>query len=395
MSLPPCTLVAEASHLDVGRGLAIVDLDVRLAPSPQCRFDAGAALLAREEGRDPPDVIVWRAEVQGSESYLGGAVGGVAFDVPAHERAPMRVRVRAVLRGERFVAAPLSTDPDVHVDAVPFSASAQSVWGAHAIAGVVHWIDVGVPMVVTTDPTRDHEPLTIDERVSIDPRDAPAVLIVDGGPILGDAPSHESAATQWRTRRAELAAGGAPALSTLLDDLPVSIATASDAEGVQEALDEAALAALSASGSRDPLVAAIGQRLATAIASGMSSCDRKELGARFPEHWTAASPALIATGVLEDATSGCPRLSDLLAVNHHDLDASSMGLEALRRAMATSPSDWPKVGRATQARAPLSPAQGHRLHGRRRIAFALFIALGVALAALVGLWIQRSRAARA
>src|SRR3954465_4438679 len=123
--LPPCTLVAEAVRLGVGRGVAVVGLDVRLArPHAECRLDLGAVLLAREEGRGPPELVAWRAEIDGGPTRAAGPRGEGARDVPA---GAMRVRVRAVLRGERFVAVPLATDRLARSPKATFTAKATSV----------------------------------------------------------------------------------------------------------------------------------------------------------------------------------------------------------------------------------------------------------------------------
>ena len=120
--LSPCAIVAEAVRLDVGRGVAVVDLEVHLAPAEtRCRLDLGAVLLAREEGRGPPELIAWRAEIDGGPTHAAGPRGEVALDVPAKAR---RVRIRAVLRGERFVAVPLSTDVTARAPNATFTALA-------------------------------------------------------------------------------------------------------------------------------------------------------------------------------------------------------------------------------------------------------------------------------
>src|SRR5260221_11879057 len=147
--LPPCTVLTEAARLDVGRGVAVVEHEARIASPSPCTLDFGAALLAREEGRGPPERIAWRIDVDGVLAAMGGPLGAASIDLPAGRH---RVRARAAMRAERFVGAPTSLDPAVRPAEVRFSARAKSSWGVFGIAGDARWVDVGVPIVVGVDP---------------------------------------------------------------------------------------------------------------------------------------------------------------------------------------------------------------------------------------------------
>ena len=371
--LGPCVILAEAVRLDVGRGVALVDLDARLVrPDAPCRLDLGAVLLAREEGRGPPELIAWRFAIDGGRARAFGPRGEVAVDVP---RGAERVRVRAALRGERFVAVPLSTDRLARAKTATFRASASSVWGARTTAGVAQWVDLGTPIVAQVDTARDHEPLTLFAQLG--DGDAPA-MIVDAGPMLGGAPS----STSPEMRRAELASGSARALSILLTDLPLAIATAPDDPSVIERMREAALAALSAASSREPLLAIVGQRLTTALASGLQTCAR-EASVVVPARWPVLPTALAGSGVLEDESAGCPRVAELLATNHPTIPIARESLAALDEALAEAPDDLPAIAPLFRASTPLDqPPRPSRNARRRRF---LRVSLLV-LALVVGAW---------
>lgn len=371
--LGPCVIVAEAVRLDVGRGVALVDLDAELIrPEAACRLDLGAVLLAREEGRGPPELIAWRYEIDGRGTRAFGPRGEVAIDVPegAH-----RVRVRAALRGERFVAVPLSTDRLARGKTATFRAWATSVWGARTTAGVAQWIDFGTPIVAQVDTARDHEPMTLFARLG--DGDPPA-MIVDAGPMLGGAPT----ATSPELRGAELARGGVRALSILLTDLPLAIATAPDDASVIERLREGALAALSASSSREPLLAVVGQRLGTALASGFRTCARSA-DVVVPARWPALPSALAGSGVLEDESAGCPRVSELLATNHPAIPIARESIAALDEALAEAPDDLPAIAPLVRSSPPLDKA-GQPARSARRRRFLRPLALLLAL--VVGAW---------
>jgi hypothetical protein len=374
--LSPCIVVAEAVRLDVGRGVAVVDLDARLVRDrPACRLDLGAVLLAREEGRGPPELIAWRADVDGRPSHAAGPRGEVALDVPAHTQ---RVRVRAVLRGERFIAVPLSTDRLARGPNATFAAMASSVWGARSTAGVAQWIDLGTPVVVRVDPTRDHEPLTLFAPLG---DGEPPAMIVDGGPLVGGAPT----VTTPADRSAELARGGARALSILLTDLPLAIATAPDDASVIERLREASLAALAASSAKEPLLAVVGQRLTTALASGLRTCARDAELAPVPQRWPALLPALVGSGVLEDESAGCPRLAELLATNHPSVPIVRESLAALDEALLEAPESVPAIGALVRVAPPLD-----KPHPPRRARHRHVLRYGVAavVALLLAAWIR-------
>ncbi|MBI2394952.1 MAG: hypothetical protein HYV09_35610 [Deltaproteobacteria bacterium] len=367
MDLPPCTIAAETMHLDVGRGAAVATIDARIRGGPSgCRVDAGGLLRAREEGRSSPELVAWRAELDGRAVAMGGPRGRVIVVAPA---GPSRVRLVAVLRGDRFVAAPLSTDAS-GVDApVAFRATTRSLWGEGRIAGVARWTEVGAPIVVTIDPARDHEPPYLVARVV---RGAPvAALVVDAGPVLGGDP----AISTEEGRAAALRAGGVEALSVLLSDLPLAIATAPDATAVRARLREHANAARSAALARDPLWTAIGQRMATAMARAFTTCVRGPTTA-MPARWPAPARELAATGLLDDAESGCPRIDDLLASNHPEFRFAQEAPAALGEATAASVEALPKIG-------PLVVAPARRPASRRprQAIAAIAAAFGLMVAA--------------
>lgn len=371
MDLPPCTIAAETMHLDVGRGAAVVTIDARVRGGPSgCRVDAGALLRAREEGRSSPELVAWRAELDGrapSSGGIGGPRGRVVIVAPA---GWSRVRVLAVLRGDRFVAAPLATDAAVVDAPVWFRATTRSLWGEARIAGVARWTEVGAPIVVTVDPSRDREPSALVSRVV---RGAPvAALVVDAGPVLGGDPAISSE----DARAAALRAGGVEALSVLLSDLPLAIATAPDASAVRARLREHAVAARSAALARDPLWAAIGQRMATAMARAFTSCVRPPTTA-MPARWPAPARDLVTTGLLDDPESGCPRIDDLLASNHPEFRFAQEAPAALAEAAAADVATLPAIG-------PLVRAPARRVASRspRQAIAAIVAAIALVVAAV-------------
>ncbi len=384
MDLPPCTLLAEATRLEVGHGVALADVEAKVTSTTGgCRLDLRASLLSREEGRAPPELVVFRGEVDGKELKAGGPLGPAVMEV---DRRGGRVRVLAVLRGERFVTVPLSIDRSMAKSSVPFRAMAHSDWGTTGIAGRAHWVDVGVPALVTVDPTRDHEPLELVEVV--DDKPAP-VVVIDAGPALGtDAPQGTAV-----DRDAASAPGGLPAVTLLLSDAPLAVATAADDETALARLREAARFALVASSSKEPIYAALGQRLTTAIASGFTTCKR-EGDVSVPSGWPDVRRDLASTGVLADAEAGCPRVSVLLAANHPSLQFVREGATALREALFAAEKSPPKTMGPVAARSrPLGPDPAHaRGRGRRgRVALVLIsLALGAFLA-----WKLRTLGARA
>ncbi len=366
LALPVCTLVAEASRLDVGRGVAVEELVATVLPSASgCTLDTRASLLAREEGRAPPDLVALRITIDGREVAVGGPHGRAVVDVPKQGGL---VRVVAALRGDRFIAPPLSTDKALRGGKVSHRAVTKSVWGPHTIYGVARWIEVGVPIVIAVDPSRDREPSLLTQTVS----DPVSAIVVDAGPVgSGDSTSE--------TRARDLARGGAAALSVLLNDLPVAIATAEDTPRALVALNEAARAARAASMSTDPIVITIGQRLATAIATGFTSCRRvldPALGETLmPPRWPTPLRELLTTGVLEDADAACPRVDDLLATNHPDVRFAREGMHALSAAMTAA---LPTIGPIATASRPRPPA---RVWRRARRVTAVLVAVVLTAAA--------------
>lgn len=363
MSLPPCTLANETSFVDVGRGVAIVSLSARVAGAP-CAVDAGGVIRAREEGRAPPELIAFRIELDGQPLALGGPRGRITAEIT---RAGT-VRFVAVVRGDRFIAAPLTTDPAHVAGRARVALRTRSVWGPHRIAGLARWIETGAPIVVTVDPTRDHEPASLN--LELDGKGPVPVLIVDGGPIMG---GDVTIATEDERRRA-LARGGVDALSVLLADLPLAVATATDAASALARLGEISRAARAAALSRDPLLSAIGQRTATAILRGFATCVRGEQA--MPARWPTPLRELWLTGLLDEAESGCPRIDDLLKVNHPDIRFAQEGSAALAEASALPFDKLPRIGPIGAARSEKRP--GKRAHTAVFAGIAaLFVALGL------------------
>jgi hypothetical protein len=192
--------------------------------------------------------------------------------------------------------------------------------------------------------------------------------------MLGASPV--AATAEERTRA--LALGGASALSILLTDLPLAVATAPDDKLVVERLHETAVAALAASSSREPLLAAVGQRLTTAIATGFQSCVRDE-NAKVPARWPALLPALAGTGVLEDASAGCPRVAEILRDDHPSLPVAREVAAALEEVLASG--ETKAIGPLTQASVPLPtilPRRRHPARSHRKLAIAIVLAALVA-----------------
>jgi len=378
MGLPLCTVIDEVSRVEVGRGVAIVELDVRvLGAAGGCIVDAGSVIRAREEGRAAPELIAFRADVDGRAAVAAGPRGRVAVTIT---RSSAAVHFVAVVRGDRFIAAPLATDPAV-ARRTRFRARTTSVWDAHRVAGLARWTEVGAPIVVTADPGRDQEAPTL--QAIIDAGDPVPVLIIDAGPGL----ARDLTVATEAARREGLARGGVAALSILLSDLPLSVATAPDPASVVARLAEVARVARAASLSRDPLIVAIGQRLATAVARGFSSCERPAT-LMMPTAWPAVPRDLVATGVLDDAESGCARVDDLLATNHPDVRVAQEGSAALGDAARVALAALPRIG---PLQGPKSPLATHRRLSRRTVALAALI-VAIAAAIFLGLFgRERSR----
>lgn len=369
MALPPCTLVSESTFVDVGRGVAIVAMDARVTGAP-CLIDAGSSLRAREEGRAPPELIAFRIELDGKLAAMGGPRGRVIAEVT---RSGI-VRFAAVLRGDRFITAPLATDAALVRGRARYQLRTRSVWGRGRVAGVARWVETGAPIVVTVDPTRDHEPMFLVG--AVDGKAEIPVLIVDAGPIVGGDVTLDSEDERSRA----LALGGVEALSVLLSDLPLAVATASDGASAVARLSEIARAARAASLSSDPLLSAIGQRTASAIVHAFTTCARGS--APMPPRWPAPLRELVATGLLDEAESGCPRVDDLLATNHPDVRFSQEGSAALFDSAALPFHKLPRIGPLLSGRraAPIPTKRRRTL---------LVVAIAAALLAL-GLFAQRA-----
>lgn len=378
MALPLCTIAAETAHVAVGRGVAIVAVEARVhGRAGGCTVDAGAVLRAREEGRAPPELIAFRVEIDGRPVGMGGPRGRVVVEVGGSRAT---VRFVAVLQGDRFAAVPLSADPAVVLAPVPFRVTTESLWGPHRIAGLARWTDTGTPVVVTADPARDHEPPSFAVRIE---RGGPIpTIVVDAGPAFGGEPT---VATE-EGRALSLSRGGVDALSVLLGDLPLAIATAVDAPSALARLREHARAARAATLSRDPLLTAVGQRMATAIALGFTTCARMP-AMTLPARWPAPPRELVLTGLLDDAESGCPRIADLLSVNHPDVRFGQEGNAALADAAALPIPGLPRIGPLERRPPAVFPV---RRGARPIVAVALATLLALAISALA-----LSRAGRA
>lgn len=372
MPLPLCTVAAETAHLAVGHGVAIVSIEARVrGRSGGCTVDAGAVLRAREEGRAPPELVAFRTEIDGRPASMGGPSGRVSVDVTS---ASATVRFVAVLRGDRFAAVPLSADPSVIAAPVSYRVSTESVWGPNRVGGIARWTDTGAPVVITVDPSRDREPPTLSLRIV---RDTPIpVLVADAGPRLPGEPTVSSE----EDRRRALSRGGVDALSVLLGDLPLSVATASDAATAVVRLRETARAIRAASVSGDPLLVAVGQRLATAIVTGFSTCARSPATV-LPPRWPAPPRELQSTGLLEDPESGCPRIADLLAVNHPDVRFSQEGGAALAEASTLPLGALPRIG-PLERRTAAKPEARRRARPILAVAVATLVFLAFAAVAL-------------
>ncbi|MGZ3449347.1 MAG: hypothetical protein ACXVEF_07090 [Polyangiales bacterium] len=335
----------------MGRGLAVLSIDAEIESGRQgaCTFDATAAVRAREEGRAAPELIAFRIAEDGKTIRVGGPSESIHAIVHGSS-----VRIVALLRGDRFALVPLAVDREVRAKSSRFSAHATSVWGTHAIAGTASFIQSGVPVLVSVDTARDHERTSIAFVVDRDPVQA---IVLDAGPILG-----ELAIGTEEARKKELAKGGAAALSVLLSELPLSVASAPSDAAAVERLREAARAARAAVLSSDPLVNAAGERLLTAVLNGFTSC-RRSAEPGLPPRWPAPRRDLVATGILEDAETGCPHIDELLRTNHPDVRFTREGDLAVRD--AASSAELPQVGPLVPggARPNAEPAKPRKTQG--------------------------------
>jgi hypothetical protein len=369
MAVGPCTVVAEETRLDVGRGLAVLSLDLDLEKrADPCSFDATSVVRAREEGRAAPELVAFRIVEDGKTVHVGGPSESIRAVVHGTS-----VRIVALLRGDRFALVPLAIEKEVRGKRSRFTATATSVWGARAITGTASFIQSGVPVLVSVDTMRDHEPTSISYAIE---SDAVKAIVLDAGPILGEVTIGTEEA-----RRKELAKGGAAALSVLLSDLPMSVASAPSDAAAVERLGEVARAARAAVLSSDPLVNAVGERLVSSILNGFTSC-RRTVDAGLPPRWPAPRRDLVAGGILEDAETGCPRIDDLLRTNHADVRFAREGERALVE--ASSYADLPAIG-------PLVPggARPRREAPKKRTAQAALILFAAAVIAFFA-WDRRS-----
>jgi hypothetical protein len=342
MQSPPCTLTAEVARLEVGHGIARIELVALLAPHDTgCDFDASSVLRAREEGRAGPEIVAAQILLDADAHVRAARFGPrarIAVEVPPRAS---RVRVLAIARGDRFVAVPLSIDPAAVARPVEARLVTTSVWGSARVAGVARWVERGAPIVIETDPTRDRERAS--SAITVRPGAAVPALIVDGGPRFGEGPSSSDRAARLRA----LARGGLSAAEVLLVDLPSAIAAAADARAATVVLDEAAIAARAAAGAADPLIAAAGQRLSTAIATGFRTCARStgsaDDEAPLPASWPRPDAALVSTGLLDDPDAGCPRLRALISANHPELRLIREAGRALDEAAALPRARLPAV----------------------------------------------------
>ncbi len=370
MLAAPCALLVEAARLDVGRGVALLDEVATLRPLGRpCSIDARAALLAREEGRAAPELVAFAFELDGRPSRLGGPRGVASLEVEGGAR---RVRLRAVLRGERFVPVPLSLEPPLDALDVRYRVQASTPWSKFSTAATARWVDRGVPALVNADLASDHQPLTLDVR----PRAAAvATMVVDAGaPIASE-----------RGDSGELARGGAATLSVLWDDLPIAVATAPDAASTVARVRGVAEAALVASRSRDPMLEAVGQRLASAVARGFRGC-RREPGS-VPPAWPTPPPELVATGLLDDDEVGCPRIDHLLGDRAAEVALEREGRAALAVALLADPRALPVLGplfgRTVERASSDVSLRASRRRGRRLLVALLLVAVSALAAALL------------
>lgn len=384
MPVPPCVLLAEAARLDVGRGVALVDLEARVGRSAGgCEIDARAALLAREEGRASPEVIAFVIEIDGRRVKLGGPRGAASVEVP---RGASRVRVRAVVRGDRFVAVPLSLAPassppsSPEARRTPFSVRVTTPWSRSATAARARWVDRGVPALVFADLARDREPLSLESAAAAG---EVATLVADAG-----APVEPREGRPQADRAATLGQGGAATLGLLLSDDPLAIASAPDATTLAARLRAHAQAALSASRDEDPLLVAVGQRAASAIARGYDGC-RREIGS-VPAGWPTPPAELVETGLLADDEAGCARIDHLRRAEQAELGLVREGRAALADALAARPAELPRVAPLFAKTGPLArPASPHGAPPRRRAGRALLTLLAAAAAIAVTVLLLR------
>jgi len=335
----------ETYDLAVGRGIALVDVELRLSSAP-CLLEVVPSLTAREEGRAAPEVVL--LVIHDGEQRLFSARLPPRFPVQR-----TKVRVSALLRGERFAAVPLALSHEARGTAVTLRT--RSTWGTRATAGDVKFVEHGLPALVTVDPLDDHAALSFSTSLAAG---YTRTLVLDAGPRFGGPPERPTPAL----RLASLAQGGAEAASVLATDLPLAALGAETSDAAGLVVDEAARAALAAMRSPDPIFAALGYQLAAGLARGFSGCG-------WPTDLVLPAPSAAPT---LDLDTGCPRVSPD--------ETLPETLRARARTQLRTALDLPPIGPRGPRGGPLSAAP------RRRSPLALLtavvVALGLAFAAL-------------
>jgi hypothetical protein len=370
MALDACALTDVHVQLDVGRGVAAVELRARVASEVACAIDFAPVLQAREAGREAPTIVVWSIDLDGATT-LGGPSSPPRLDA----RGPSRLVARAILRGERFVVSTASPGPKSRIT---FDVS--SVWGTETIPARARWIDAGVPKLVEADVEKT-------KRESTGVLEGEQALVVDAGPSLGGDGGHRNELDFER----EIAGGGVAMISALMTELPVAIVDARDDAEAIAWVRFSARAALAASRSSEPLVRGVGQQLASAIERGYLGCDRDE--GMMPAKWPATDPSFRTSGLLTSASSGCANVGGLAERAHANVAFAREGAAALVEATMAGETDRLHVGRLFGAHLrTVAVAARSRFSGRiaARIAIAL-LAVAVALTVAVELVGARAR----
>ncbi|MBK7398924.1 MAG: hypothetical protein IPJ34_22185 [Myxococcales bacterium] len=343
--MTPCSVDVETYDLSVGRGIALVDVELRLSSAP-CLLEVVPSLVAREEGRAAPEVAL--LVIDDGEKRLFSARLPPRFPV---QRS--KVRVSALLRGERFAAVPLALSHEARGTAVTIRT--RSTWGARATAGDVKFVEHGLPALVTVDPLDDHAALSFSTSLAAG---YTRTLVLDAGPRFGGPPERPT----MTLRLASLAQGGAEAASVLATDLPLAVLGAETSDAAGLVVDEAARAAVSAMRSKDPLFAALGYQLAAGLARGFSGCGWPT-DLVLPAPWTAPTT---------DLDTGCPHVSAD--------EALPETLRARARTQLRNALDLPTIGPRGPQRTGLSA--GPRRRSPVTLLLGVVLALGLAFAAL-------------
>ncbi len=332
----PCSVDVEVLDVAVGRGIALIDADLKLATAP-CSLEPLPSLTAREEGRAPPEVVVISIDEGGSIRLFAARMP------PAFIVKTTRVRLAAVLRGERFAAVPVALSHGARGAHVTVRST--STWGSRALSGDARFVEHGLPALVSVDPLDDLAPLHFVTSLA---QGYARTIVLDAGPRFGGAPERGTPAL----RVASLRTGGAEAASVLATDLPLAILAAPTTDEALPLVDEAAHAARAAASSKDPLIAALGQQLAAGLAQGFVGCARPP-DLEFP-------PSAIELDV------GCP---------HVDQDSSlSASLRERARRALLEDKGLPQIG-------PRRPAESKpaSVPPRRRARVVLAVLAGFAL----------------